>query len=94
MKKAQVSYFGYVVLMYSMIACQQQVSGPVVQAVYPSSEQLPENLLRLYIHFSYPMKTQGNLEKIKLLDEQGKEVKNVFFNNAYELWNKEQTQLT
>lgn len=94
MKKVQVPYFVYVLLIYSITACQQQVSGPVVQAVYPSSDRLPENLLRLYIHFSHPMKTVGNLDKIKLLDEQGKEVKNVFFNNAYELWNKEQTQLT
>ncbi|MEM8847626.1 MAG: hypothetical protein AAGD17_11040 [Bacteroidota bacterium] len=48
----------------------------------------------MYIHFSTPMKTVGNLEKVKLVDENGNELKNVFFNNAYELWNKEQTQLT
>ncbi|MEM7381681.1 MAG: hypothetical protein AAF361_10860 [Bacteroidota bacterium] len=40
------------------------------------------------------MKTSGNIEKIKLVDEDGREVSNVFFNNAYELWNSEQTQLT
>ncbi|MEL6304746.1 MAG: hypothetical protein AAFQ20_08155, partial [Bacteroidota bacterium] len=77
-----------------LTACKQQSTGPVVQAVYPSSEIVPENLLRIYVEFSHPMKTIGNLEKIKLIDELGVEVKNVFFNNAYELWNPEQTQLT
>ncbi|MEM8998972.1 MAG: hypothetical protein AAGB24_01810 [Bacteroidota bacterium] len=65
-----------------------------MQAVYPTSEVLPENLLRMYVQFSQPMKTIGNIEKVRLMDEYGNEVKNVFFNNAQELWNKEQTQLT
>lgn len=77
-----------------LTACKQQSTRPVVQAVYPSSEVVPENLLRIYIEFSHPMKTIGNIEKIKLMNEEGIEVKNVFFNNAYELWNPEQTQLT
>ncbi|MEM9361837.1 MAG: hypothetical protein AAGA43_04330 [Bacteroidota bacterium] len=78
----------------TLSACEQVVDAPVVQAVYPSSQVVPENLLRIYVQFSSPMKTVGNIEKIKLFDENDKEVKNVFFNNAYELWNKEQTQLT
>ncbi|MEO0528826.1 MAG: hypothetical protein AAFZ89_16455 [Bacteroidota bacterium] len=48
----------------------------------------------MYIQFSQPMKTTDNIEKIKLVDEYGNEVKNVFFNNTQELWNREQTQLT
>ncbi|MEM1001873.1 MAG: hypothetical protein AAGH46_04410, partial [Bacteroidota bacterium] len=67
---------------------------PYVEAIYPTATILPENLLRIYINFSQPMKTVGNIEKIKLIDENGKEVKNVFFNNAQELWNRQQTQLT
>ncbi|MEM9076186.1 MAG: hypothetical protein AAGC43_04060 [Bacteroidota bacterium] len=86
--------FYYLFLFVVITACEQPRDTPVVQAVYPSSQIVPENLLRIYIQFSSPMKTIGNLEKIKLLDENNKEVRNVFFNNAYELWNKEQTQLT
>ena len=67
---------------------------PVVSAVFPSSDTLPENLLRMYIHFSTPMKTIGNLEKIKLVEEQGQEVVGAIFNNVYELWDKNQKQLT
>ncbi|MEM9650173.1 MAG: hypothetical protein AAF969_16975 [Bacteroidota bacterium] len=77
-----------------LTACNKQIEKPFVQAVYPTSNVLPENLLRIYIQFSRPMKTLGNIEKIKLIDKQGIEVKNVFFNNVHELWNKEQTQLT
>ena len=48
----------------------------------------------MYIQFSQPMKTKGNIEKIKLLNEQGIEVKGAIFNNVYELWDDSQTQLT
>ena len=67
---------------------------PKVVAVFPSADTLPANLLRMYIRFSGPMKPVGNLEKIKLADENGEEVVGAIFNNAYELWNHEQTQLT
>lgn len=67
---------------------------PAVTAVYPSSDSLPENLLRMYIEFSKPMKTVGNLEHIKLFDDDGNEVVGAIFNNVQELWNNEQTQLT
>ena len=84
----------YVFLLLLLTACAKQMEKPYVQAIYPTSNVLPENLLRIYVHFSQPMKTVGNIEKMKLVDEQGKEVPDVFFNNVYELWNKEQTQLT
>lgn len=77
-----------------LIACTQAVDKPFVKTVYPTSQVLPENLLRLYIQFSQAMKTSGNIEKIKLLDAHGAEVPHVFFNNVHELWNREQTQLT
>ncbi|MEL6485254.1 MAG: hypothetical protein AAFP96_10460 [Bacteroidota bacterium] len=84
----------YVFLLLLLIACAKRMEKPYVQAVYPTSSALPENLLRMYVHFSQPMKTVGNIEKIKLVDEEGNKVENVFFNNVHELWNKEQTQLT
>ena len=67
---------------------------PVVSAVFPSSDTLPENLLRMYVHFSKPMKTIGNLEKIDLVNEEGQKVVGAIFNNMYELWDKQQQQLT
>ncbi len=91
--------FGVVLsILVACFSCKRSIKKkeepPEVMMVFPSSDSLPENLLRIYIQFSKPMKTMGNLEKIKLIDQKGNEIKNVFFNNVYELWNKEQTQLT
>jgi len=89
-----------IVLLFFVISfsCQsskvKQEVLPEITAVFPSSDTLPENLLRMYIHFSKSMKTIGNLEKIKLLDKNGAEVVGAIFNNVYELWDKEQKQLT
>lgn len=82
----------------SLFACRQTrelpTEPPHVEAIFPSSDSLPENLLRMYLLFSKPMKTVGNLERIRLLDAQGKEIKGAIFNNVYELWDAEQRQLT
>src|SRR5262245_32751890 len=43
----------------------------VVDRVYPTSEVVPENQLRLYIHFSAPMGLKGGLDYLELLDEAG-----------------------
>ena len=80
--------------------CSQQLSTnkkeaqPAIVAIFPSADTLPANLLRMYIQFSYPMKTSGNLERIQVQDDGGNEVEGAIFNNAYELWNTEQTLLT
>lgn len=76
------------------MSCQGRDPVPQVMAVYPSADTLPENLLRMYVLFSGPMKTAGNLDRIKLFNDSGEELSGVFFNNVYELWNAEQTQLT
>ncbi|MEO1051046.1 MAG: hypothetical protein AAFX87_10480 [Bacteroidota bacterium] len=67
---------------------------PQIVAVFPSSDTLPANLLRMYIHFSKPMKPIDNLENIRLIDQNGNEIIGAIFNNAYELWDHKQTQLT
>ncbi|MDT0607725.1 hypothetical protein [Croceitalea rosinachiae] len=86
--------FFLILVFCTSAACNEKSNHPFVQAVYPSSDKLPDNLLRIYIKFSKPMKTVNNLEKIKLMDGEGNIIENVFFNNVYELWNKEQKQLT
>jgi len=69
-------------------------TAPKVVAVYPTLDSLPENLLRFYVQFSKPMKAVNNLENIKLLNENGDEIRGAIFNNVYELWDSEQKQLT
>ena len=73
---------------------RKQNQSPKVVSVYPTSDSLPENLLRFYVEFSHSMKAVHNLENIKLLNGKGEEIKGAIFNNVYELWDSEQKQLT
>ena len=65
-----------------------------VTAIYPTAEQLPENLLRFYVYFSAPMRDGFALEQIRLIDAQGQEVEGVFFDPIFELWDPSMRRLT
>ena len=94
MTRPRVSSFFLFLASLFLGACESTPSSPRVEAVYPSSDTLAANLLRIYVTFSTPMKVQGNLEKIALLDGEGKAMEGAIFNNAYELWDNEQKQWT
>ena len=66
----------------------------VVAEVYPSGDVIPENQLRLYLHFSAPMGMKGGLDYVHLLDEEGKEVKDPFLPLDAEFWNDDRTRYT
>jgi hypothetical protein len=65
-----------------------------VAHVFPSTDVVPENQLRLYIHFSAPMGRKGGLEYISLLDERGKAVVDPFLPLDAEFWNDDRTRYT
>lgn len=65
-----------------------------VTGIFPSSDQVPENQLRLYIHFSGPMGRRGGLEHVRLLDHRGKRVVDPFLPVDGELWNGDRTRYT
>lgn len=65
-----------------------------VQAVYPSLDRLPENQLKLYIHFSAPMSRGEAYRHIRLLDATGGLVDAPFLELGEELWDPTQTRLT
>jgi hypothetical protein len=65
-----------------------------VTGVFPSSEELPENQLRIYIHFSGPMGRRPALEHVRLLDDQGRQVVDPFLPVDGELWNADRTRYT
>ena len=66
----------------------------VVSQVYPTATVIPENQLRLYIHFSAPMGMRGGLDFIHLLDEAGKEIVDPFLPLDAEFWNEDRTRYT
>lgn len=58
----------------------------IVETVYPTSDVLPENHLKFYLHFSSPM-TQGQAyHHLRLLREDGTEVPRPFLELGEELW--------
>ena len=66
----------------------------IVDRVYPTGDVVPENQLRLYVHFSAPMGLKGGLDYIKLLDDRGVEVKDPFLPLDTEFWNGDRTRFT
>jgi hypothetical protein len=72
---------------------RQPAAAPArVEHVYPSTNVLPANALRLYIYFSAPMSQGGTLRNIHLLDETGKEIRDAFLDQ--ELWDPDNRRLT
>jgi hypothetical protein len=65
-----------------------------VSQIYPSGSMVPENQLRLYIHFSGPMGLKGGLEFVRLLDDGGQEVKDPFLPLDTEFFNDDRTRYT
>jgi hypothetical protein len=66
----------------------------VVQQVYPSGDQLPENQLRFYIYFSAPMHQGSVYEHIQLLDAAGKALDHPFLELDEELWDPQGKRFT
>jgi hypothetical protein len=64
-----------------------------VVRVYPSTDVLPSNELKLYIYFSAPMSRGEAGERIHLVDENGKVLEDVFL-PAEELWDPNNQRLT
>ncbi len=70
--------------------------GPRVSitSIYPSGHRLPENTLRFYIHFSGDV-ARGNVYRhLKLIRDDGKEVKSPFLELDEELWSSDGKRLT
>jgi hypothetical protein len=71
-------------------------AGPAtfVAQVYPTTNRLPENQLKLYIHFSGPMSRGEAYRRVMLLDAAGKAISLPFLELDQELWDPEGKRLT
>ncbi|MBC7920589.1 MAG: hypothetical protein H7Z75_05805 [Ferruginibacter sp.] len=68
--------------------------APALLAVFPSQDSLPENLLKIYLRFSRPMR-EGQAQKyVGLLNNENDTVPGVFLDLQPELWNTDRTVLT
>ena len=71
-----------------------RVPATKVTAVYPSSDVLPENQLKFYIHFSAPMGRGESYQHVKLLKSSGEEVPSPFLELEEELWDGDLQRFT
>jgi len=82
------------------LASRPSVTAPVLQlhspgiVVYPSTDKLPVNTLRLYIYFSAPMSRGEAWQHIHLRTEDRQDVRNAFLEIDQELWDPAQRRLT
>lgn len=72
----------------------QRDKAPELLAIYPKLDTLPENLLKLYLQFSKPMRTGQALQFIHMLDKNQDTLRDVFLNLQPELWDTSGTVLT
>ena len=66
----------------------------IVTKVTPSTELVPENLLKFYLSFSAPMSRGEVYDRVRLLKEDGKPVELPFLRLGEELWDPTGTRLT
>lgn len=62
--------------------------------IYPTADTVPENLLKVYLQFSAPMREGEALQYVHLLNENKDTLRDIFLDLQPELWNKERTALT
>lgn len=68
--------------------------APRLTALYPTTEVVPENLLKFYLHFSAPMSRGEVYNRVRLFDEAGKQVEHPFLELSEELWSPDGKRLT
>ncbi|GAB3327924.1 hypothetical protein GCM10027299_29210 [Larkinella ripae] len=67
---------------------------PELLAIFPSSDSLPDNLLKIYLRFSRPMREGQSLRYVALLKNGTDTVQGAFLDLQPELWNSDRRVLT
>lgn len=78
------------------VALPEPPAGPPTEVahVYPTTDRLPENQLKFYIHFSAAMTRGEAYRHVHLIGENGREVEHPFLELGEELWNPDGTRFT
>jgi hypothetical protein len=93
--RALIAAFGDLEIRHEFLV-PRRVGPPTttVEAVYPSTDRVPMNLLKLYLHFSAPMRVGDAYDHIRLADESGAVVEEPFLVVREELWDPERRRFT
>ena len=72
----------------------EAANNVVVERVYPTADELPENLLRLYVYFSKPMRPDVTAGSVRLVDQDGNAISDAFLETPAGLWSRDRRRLT
>lgn len=73
---------------------KSDTAAPELLAIYPSQDTVPENLLKVYLHFSQPMAEGRSANYVHLLKNDRDTMNGTFLDLQPELWNADGTVLT
>ena len=73
---------------------KEVVDKAKVLSIYPSGNELPENVLRFYLYFNTPMKKGQALKHVQLIDSAGNVDNYAFMEFKQELWSADGKRLT
>ena len=76
------------------VAFNHDLPNTKVVEIFPTSDTLPMNQLKFYVHFSSPMKSGEAYKHVHLINEQGFEENASILEIPQELWNRDRTRLT
>ena len=68
--------------------------APALLAIYPTADSLPENLLKIHLYFSNPMRETQSARYVTLVKNENDTVAGAFLDLQPELWNEARTMLT
>ncbi|MEZ4828727.1 MAG: Ig-like domain-containing protein [Bacteroidia bacterium] len=76
------------------IPLKENLPLPKLEAIYPTADTVPANLLKIYLSFSQPMREGLAMNYLFLLDEKGDTLPGVFLDLQPELWDHSGKRLT
>ena len=87
-------YFDRLLVGRITVPGEESLQPPQLLSLYPTADTLPENLLKVYLQFSAPMREGESGKHIALINHNNDTLQGVFLDLQPELWNEERTALT
>jgi len=98
-----IAISGYTIFNIILETNVETLDGPFVEEVYPTTSQIPENILRFYVYFSEPIKDGSTIKSIHIFNEDNIEVNlydtnssatGIFLETLEELWSPDYQRIT
>lgn len=89
-----VVYYNKTTISEFSIPGGSNIDAPYLINIYPTSDTVPENLLKIHLEFSEPMSELHSSNYIALRDYKGDTLNHIFLKLDPELWNYDHTLLT